>query len=106
MCALMYACAVLCRAPFLFGSCLFITSALLSLRDCQGCWLNPQPASKLWWVHVANTVGSVGFWLCSFFGFFAHPAGRFQRWGMAFSCLWGSCCFAVAAYLQLLQACY
>lgn len=92
-------------APFLAGSCLFITSGLLSVRECQGCWCKPQPWSQAWWMHVANTVGSIGFWLCSFFGFFAHPAQMFQRWGMAFSCLWGSCCFAVAAWLQLLLAC-
>lgn len=93
---------VLCRAPFLLGSCLFITSALLSLRDCQGNWGTAKPSLRSWWMHVLNLVGSIGFWLCSFFGFFAHPAERFQRWGMAFSCLWGSCCFAVAAFLQLL----
>lgn len=98
-------CLFLFRSPFLLGSCLFISSALLSLRDCQDCWWSPKPRLRLWWMHLSNTVGSIGFWLCSFFGLFAHPAEKFQRWGMAFSCLWGSCCFAIAAYLQLLQVC-
>lgn len=98
------------RAPFLIGSCLFITSAALSLRDCQGSWwlpANPKTCltNRLWWMHVLNVIGSIGFWLCSFFGFFAHPAEKYQRWGMAFSCLWGSCCFALAGFLQLLLAC-
>jgi hypothetical protein len=55
-----------------------------------------------WGMHGANLVGSVGFWLCSFFGFYAFPAMRFQVWGMAFSCLWGSCAFLVGGVLQLL----
>lgn len=97
-------CLDTCRAPFLVGSCLFITSAVLSLRECQGRWLNPTPWSATWWMHVLNIIGSVGFWLCSFFGFYAYPAQRYQRWGMAFSCLWGSCCFAIAGFLQLLLA--
>lgn len=100
--------------PFLLGSCLFIFSSALSLRDalaagrltgaCGGS------RSSVWrQLHIAqcifNVVGSVGFWLCSFFGFFAYPMQKYQRWGMAFSCLWGSCCFAVAAIIQLVVAC-
>jgi len=56
-----------------------------------------------WWMHAANLVGSVGFWLCSFFGFFAYPARMFQRWGMAFSCLWGSWAFLLGGLLQLMM---
>lgn len=74
------------------------------MLEVQTDWWRPAPRKLSWWLALANVAGSIGFWLCSFFGLWAYPAQKYQRWGMAFSCLWGSCFFLISGYLQLLEA--
>lgn len=39
-----------------------------------------------------------------FFGLYAYPTGTFQVGGTAASTFWGSYCFLIGSYLQLLEA--
>ena len=41
---------------------------------------------------------------CSgFFGFFAYPAGEYQRWGTSCSTFWGAWAFLLGSYIQLVE---
>lgn len=41
---------------------------------------------------------------CSgFFGFFAYPVERYQRWGMSCSTFWGAWAFLLGSYIQLFE---
>lgn len=38
-----------------------------------------------------------------FFGFFAYPEGKYQRWGMSCSTFWGAWAFLLGSYIQLIE---
>ncbi len=42
--------------------------------------------------------------ICSgFFGFFAYPEQKYQRWGMSCSTFWGAWAFLLGSYIQLVE---
>lgn len=85
------------------GASFFIVSAWLFMLEEQPAWWRPQPQRAGWHVGAWNLVGSVGFWLSGFFGFWAVPAGIMQVGGTAGSTFWGSYAFLIGSYIQLLE---
>jgi len=42
--------------------------------------------------------------VCSgFFGFFAYPEMKYQKWGMSCSTFWGAWAFLLGSYIQLFE---
>ena len=63
----------------------------------------------LWWGAASNgafcrLVNRRVCCTCSgFFGFFAYPEQKYQRWGMSCSTFWGAWAFLLGSYIQLVE---
>jgi hypothetical protein len=93
-----------CRLFQVVGASFFIASSLLFMLEVQPAWWRPKPLLIGWHVGFWNLIGSIGFWLSGFFGFWAVPAGKYQLGGTVLSTFWGSYAFLIGSYLQLLEA--
>ncbi|KAI3630136.1 hypothetical protein MIR68_011571 [Amoeboaphelidium protococcarum] len=85
--------------PQVVGAAFLIWSSWAMMVDAQPKWFVPKPFSLMWHVGFWNVIGSVGFWLSGFTGYFSSNP-QVLKWGVYFSTYWGSYSFLLGSILQ------
>ncbi|KAL3922836.1 MAG: hypothetical protein SGILL_001991, partial [Bacillariaceae sp.] len=86
---------------------LFVITGHIYMAEAAGSWCKPRLNSIGYYIALFNTLGAYGFLLC---GALAIPEAvglgccpNMGRWGGAFACFWGSCCYWIGGFLQFIE---